>query len=133
MSYSYELADILVRLNVAGRSHLSTVKIKYTKLALGILVILYNNGLIRGFFVESDSTILVYLKYFCGSSVIKKIVLVSRPGRRIYWHLNFLSLKINAKNFGGFYIISTPQGLFTSQQCILLSKNCGEILLKVNY
>jgi hypothetical protein len=39
--------------------------------------------------------------------------------------------KYNNKNFSGFYIISTSNGLFSSNTCLLQKHISGEILIKV--
>ena len=60
---NFHFADLLVRIKVAYRAHLISVKVFKTKLTVKFLYLLYKIGLIKSFYMMSDSTILVYLKY----------------------------------------------------------------------
>ena len=72
----------------------------------------------------------IYLKYNLRSERIK-LSIISTPGNKIYWSLNKLSEYYNRNNFAGFYIISTIQGLRTSDYCLINKMIGGEILIKV--
>jgi ribosomal protein S8 len=62
---------------------------------------------------------------------MRDIVLVSKPSKRIYWTLNFLSKNYRRHDFSTIYILSTSIGLLT-QNDVLLAKNfSGEILCKI--
>jgi len=98
---------------------------------LRILIILYNNGIIRGFHILSDFTILVFLKYYQNRPTFFAITLVSKPGKRIFFKLSKLSKNFNKNAFAGFFVISTSKGLITSNDALLGYGNSGEILLKV--
>jgi small subunit ribosomal protein S8 len=129
---NYNLAVFVVTLKVASKSHLKSIKIKKTTLNLLLLEILYKNGVIRGFSIANDFEVLIYLKYYQNRPVVFDINLISTPGKRVYWSLGKLSLVYNAHSFSGFYIISTPIGLVTSNDCLLGGHLAGEILLKVS-
>jgi small subunit ribosomal protein S8 len=134
MSNRYILGDVVVRLKVGMLGHFSNVYIPRTTISMDLVKILYQNGLIRGFYLDFvRDQILVYLKYHLGNPVLKDIKIVSRPGKRAFWTLNKLSLKYNLRNFSGFYILSTSRGLLTSHQCLLSYRIGGEVLLKIKY
>lgn len=120
-----------MRLNVGRKSHLIATNVNYSKLALKILSILYQNGVIRGFFVEGDR-IVVHYKFSDGRPILWALDLISRPGKRELWTKRKLSLKYNSHNFSGFYIISTSYGLITSNEALLSKGVSGEVLLKVS-
>jgi len=40
-------------------------------------------------------------------------------------------MSYNYNTFAGTYIVSTPKGLLTSTECLLLNQISGEIILKV--
>ena len=128
----YTLADVVSRLRVASAQHLKSIKVIKTKFSLELLHKFYEIGFIRGFYVfEKDDIVLVYLKYYKNKSGFYKIELVSTPGRRVYWSLNFLSNKYAREGLGGYYIVSTPQGLKTCSECLLNKYVSGEVILKL--
>lgn len=131
MSFNYPLADLVARLNVSSKRHLDCVRICNSSFNLRILVLLYTNGVVRGFHVRSNY-ILVLLKYCLGRPCFKQITVISRPGCRIFWSLGYLSLIYNYNNFSGFFVISSPKGLITSNDALLSLRLTGEILLKVS-
>ena len=130
MLTNFNIGDLLARLNVASKKHLISIKVTYHKFSISILKILWRNGVINGFLV-SDGLILVFLKYYQLKPVFRELILISRPGRRVFWTLAFLSNKYVASNFSGFYIISTSRGLVTSNDCLLGLHLTGEVILRV--
>jgi small subunit ribosomal protein S8 len=129
---NYWLADLVVRLKVAARGHLRTIKVKNTKLTFKVLVMLYKLGIISGFKnVGEGIELLVYLKYYKNRCCFYDIKLVSKPGRRVYMSKGELSVRFNSRSLAGFYIISSPIGLVTSNDVLLGSAPSGEILFEV--
>lgn len=131
MSFNFLLADLVSRLNVSSRRHLYSVRVANSSFTLRVLVILYNNGVIRGFQVRKNY-IVVLLKYFLGKSAFTRITVISKPGCRVFWRLGRLSLKYNYNNFSGFFVISSPKGLITSNDSLLGLRLTGEVLLQVS-
>jgi len=83
---NFNLADLLVRIKVAYRSHLLSIKVLKNKLTINFLFLLYKIGLLRSFHILSkENLILVYLKYKKnGKPLIYSIDLVSKPSKRVY-------------------------------------------------
>lgn len=82
---NYHFADLLVRIKVAYKAHLISVKVIKTKLTVQFLYLLYKIGLIKSFYMISDSTILINLKYKKnGLPLIHSLDLISKPGKRVY-------------------------------------------------
>lgn len=131
MSFNYSLSDFVSRLNVSTKRHLDSVRVPNCDLCLRVLQVLYSNGVIRGFAVRNDF-ILVLLKYYLGAPAFKEIVVISKPGCRIFWRLGRLRLVYNYHNFSGFFVISSSKGLITSNDSLLDLRFTGEILLKVS-
>lgn len=73
------------------------------------------------------------MKYnrFADKPIFKKLEVISKPSKRVFFTLNHLSYKCRYNSFCGFYVISTPKGLFTSNDCLLGLNVCGEVILKV--
>lgn len=131
MNY-YNFSDLIIKLKWAYKNHYKSAKVLKNKFTIKFLYLLQKLGLIRGFFfILNENFILVYLKYTKGIRCINDIKLISKPSKRIYWTLNFLSKNFKKENFSTIYIISTSRGLVT-QNDVLLSKNfSGEILCKI--
>jgi ribosomal protein S8 len=83
---NYNFADLLVRIKVAYKAKLVSVKVLKNKLTFRFLYLLYKIGLIKAFYIASNGLeILVYLKYKKdGTPLIHTIDLVSKPGKRVY-------------------------------------------------
>lgn len=83
---NYIFADLLVRIKVAYKSRLVSVKVLKTKLTINFLYLLYKIGLIKAFHIlPNDLNILIYLKYKKnGMPLIYSMDLISKPGKRIY-------------------------------------------------
>lgn len=129
---NFILADLISRIKVGNKARLLSIKVKKTKLTINFLFLLYKIGLIRSFFIlNNEKNILVYLKYKNNRPVIYSIDLISKPSRRIYWNLNVLSHNYRKYAFSTFYIISTSQGLITSNDAILSKSISGEILCRI--
>jgi small subunit ribosomal protein S8 len=128
---NYSLGDMVSRLRVAAKARHKSVDVLTTKFLLNILDVLYKNGLIRGFYVINSGKTRVYLKYYQNKPVYFDMELISKPGRKISWSLDSLSLYYNLRAFAGFYILSTQKGLMTSNDCLLSRHISGLVLLKV--
>ncbi len=57
-----------------------------------------------------------------GKPCFFNIELLSKPSKRIYWTVNFLSKNYRRDNFSSFYIINTSQGLFVHNDILLYKK-----------
>lgn len=128
---TFELGDLVSKLNIASKGHLTSIFVRRSRMSVELLSILYINGLIRGFNVQGN-TLKVFLKYYQNKSLFKELKLVSTPGRRVFWTLNYLSNKFNNNAFSGFYILSTNKGLITSNSALLSSFLSGEVILKIS-
>jgi ribosomal protein S8 len=82
LNFNYLIADFVSRLTVGLLRKLRFVRIVKTKIALRLLRILYKQGVIRSFRIESNY-VSVYLKFQNGQP-IGKLSIVSRPGKRQY-------------------------------------------------
>jgi ribosomal protein S8 len=82
LNFNFIIADFVARLSVGLLRKLRFIKIVKTKIALRLLRILYKQGVIRSFRIESDF-IAVYFKFQNGQP-IGKLSIVSRPGKRCY-------------------------------------------------
>lgn len=129
LTFNYELADFASRLRLGSHSHYESIKVRRNNLSLGLLQLLYRNGVIRGFFCEG-SIIKVFLKYYYGKPALRLIRLISKPSVRAHWSLTRLSRRYNRHSLSGFYVISTHRGLLTSQEC-MLQRLSGEVLLLI--
>ena len=123
------LANFIAQLNLGSLRRLRYIVIFYSRFYINILQLLYKEGIIRLFFLKKNK-IFIYFKYLKGCSLFK-FKLISKPSKRIFVSINKLNLIYNKENFSGFFIISTPLGLLTSNECCLYRNLSGEILFKV--
>lgn len=123
------ISDMLTRIRNANMVKHQIVEIPFTKISLGISLILKEEGFIEDFdiyFEKSRKNLLLLLKYKGKSRepVITAIQRVSRPGLRVYKNAKKLP-KVLANL--GIAIVSTPQGLMTNLKAKKLGIG-GEIL-----
>lgn len=136
----YILGDSLGRIKLAQKQSRQFVKLRYSRLLVDVLQIMYNSGAIRGFTISPDhlgGKVIVFLKYVKGLPLMKDIKLVSRPGFRKYLTLGEFLRQYFKLSRQGFFVISTPQGLISSVDLFVGSrfniKLTGEVLLQVIY
>ncbi len=124
------ISDMLARIKNACQRCFETVDIPSSKIKAGVLQALEREGYINGFkeIVKDDREFLrVTLRYYEGTSVIKKLDRVSKPSRRVYSKLKKIS---NVFNGFGIYVLSTSKGIMSDAEA--REQNVGgEILCKV--
>lgn len=131
MNY-YNFSDLILRLKLAYKGHFKSIKVLKNKFTIKFLYLLQKIGLIRGFFfILNENVILVHLKYIRGVSCIYDINILSKPSKRVYWSLNFLSKNYRRHEFSVIYIISTSKGLMTQNDILLTNQFSGEVLCKI--
>jgi len=82
LNFNYLIADFVSRLNIGLLRKLRFIRLIKTKIAMRLLRILYQQGIIRTFKIQLNY-ILVYFKFQKGQPV-GKFKLISRPGKRCY-------------------------------------------------
>jgi small subunit ribosomal protein S8 len=111
------------------------VNVPRTKLNLEVLNLLHNEGFIDGFGLSKTDpkNISVFLRYKDGVGVLKKLKLISTPGRRIYVSYDDIVKKLV---YTGFFVISTsPDGVLCSDDYVKRTDKFpragGELLFQV--
>src|SRR5690606_23961097 len=131
MSVNDPIGDMLTRIrNALGRKK-STVSTPASKLRARVLDVLKSEGYIRDYsqvdFGNGKSELNIELKYFEGASVIREIVRISKPGRRVYVSVKTIP---QVGNGLGIAILSTPMGVMADHEA--REKNVGgELLCKI--
>ena len=131
MTLTDPIGDMFSRIRNGQLRLLRSVNVPASNFRLQILEVLKNEGYISNFFIEkkdnNKNNLIVDLKYYEGSPVIKEIKRISKPGRRIYSRATSIP---KIQNGLGLAIISTPKGVMSDQQARV--KNVGgEILCEV--
>ncbi|OGQ06752.1 MAG: 30S ribosomal protein S8 [Deltaproteobacteria bacterium RIFCSPLOWO2_12_FULL_40_28] len=125
------IADLLTRIRNAIQARQQVVVLSASKMKLEILRILKEAGLIAQFVVEEkkpQNDVKIFLKYSENKkSVIRKLVRISKPGRRVYMGYSELRLLRGS----GVRILSTPKGLLIDRHA-KQSKVGGEVLCEVS-
>ena len=131
MSVNDPIGDMLTRIrNALGRKK-STVTTPASKLRARVLDVLKAEGYIRDYsqvdYGNGKSEINIELKYFEGASVIREIVRISKPGRRVYVSVKTIP---QVGNGLGIAILSTPKGVMADHEA--REQNVGgELLCKI--
>ena len=111
------IADMLTRVRNANLALHDTVEMPASKLKVEIARLLEREGYITGWSLEDarvGQSLLIRLKYSADRRrVLSGLRRVSKPGRRIYVDRDGLPRVLGGM---GIAIISTSQGLLTSQQ-----------------
>jgi len=125
------VGDMFTRIRNGQLRSLSKVEIPSSKFRLKILEVLKNEGFISNYYIEkkenNKSSLIVDLKYYEGTPVIKEIKRVSKPGRRVYSRADSIP---RIQNGLGLAILSTNKGVMSD---IDARKNNigGEVICRV--
>ena len=131
MSMTDPVADLITRIRNAQQRHLSTVRVRSSKLGQRLLSVLMEEGFIRSF-KEVDlrpgiQEVEVELKYFEGEGAIREIKRVSTPGRRVYADVSTLPKPYNGL---GVAILSTSKGVVSDNAARQLNVG-GEVMCQL--
>jgi small subunit ribosomal protein S8 len=125
------LGDMLTRIRNAQMRGKSTVSTPASKLRAWVLDVLASEGYIRGYErVATDNgqgDIVISLKYFEGTPVIREVKRVSKPGRRVYMSVKEIP---TVRNGLGISIVSTPKGVMSDANARAANVG-GEVLCTV--
>jgi small subunit ribosomal protein S8 len=114
MSMNYRLADMFAQIRNGQQARLAQVHVQASKLLGNVLEVLKKEGFISDFKkVENEKNQPQYkidLKYHEGEHVIKEIVCISKPGRRVYCEISKLPKYYNGL---GIAILSTSKGVMS--------------------
>ena len=131
MAMNDPIGDMLTRIRNASLRGKSTVSTPASKLRAWVLDVLADEGYIRGY--EKNSTengqgeLVISLKYFEGTPVIRELKRVSKPGRRVYMGVKEIP---SVRNGLGVSIVSTPKGVMSDANARAANVG-GEVLCTV--
>ncbi|WP_317168417.1 30S ribosomal protein S8 [Blattabacterium cuenoti] len=121
------IADFLTRIRNASLAKHKILEVSFTKMKKEIVRVLLENGYILDYKIEKK-VIKIALKYYKKkTSVIQKIIRISKPGLRKYCKHKNIPRVLNGL---GIAIISTSHGIITDKQA-RNRKIGGEILCYV--
>lgn len=125
------LGDMLTRIRNAQLRGKSTVATPASKLRAWVLDVLADEGYIRGYeratTENGQGELVISLKYFEGTPVIREVKRVSKPGRRVYMGVKDIP---SVRNGLGISIVSTPKGVM-SDAAARSANVGGEVLCTV--
>jgi small subunit ribosomal protein S8 len=131
MSMSDPLGDMLTRIRNGQQAHKSVIQSPASKIRANVLEVLQREGYIRGFkraeVRPGVAELMIELKYVDGEPVIRELLRVSKPGRRIYSRVSDLPRVYNGL---GISILSTPRGVMSDNEARAANVG-GEILCRV--
>ncbi len=123
------IADFITRIRNASLAKHKIIEVSSSKIKKEIVRVLLENGYILGYKTEDNKKIIkIALKYYKEkTSVIQKIIRISKPGLRKYCKYKNIPRVLNGL---GIAIISTSSGIITDKQA-KKKKIGGEILCYV--
>jgi len=110
---NYRLADMFALIRNGQQARLSRVRCQASNFLGNVLEVLKKEGFISDYRrVEKDSKaeFEIDLKYHEGERVIKEVVCISKPGRRVYCEISKLPKYYNGL---GIAILSTSKGVMS--------------------
>jgi len=115
MSMQDPISDLLTRIRNGQRIKNNVVTIYSSKIKIAILNVLKKEGYIKDYIVKKEKKPIleIFLKYYRGEPVIKRILRVSKPSFRIYKNKKDLPKVLGGL---GIAIISTSRGVMTDHQ-----------------
>ena len=125
------IGDMFTRIRNGQMRLLTKVEMPSSTFRLKVLEVLKNEGFISSYHIEKKDnnkvSLVVDLKYYEGTPVIKEIKRVSKPGRRVFSRADSIP---RIQNGLGLAIISTNKGVMSD---IEARKNNvgGEIICRV--
>ncbi len=132
MSMQDPIADLLTRIRNANRVGRRYVFVPKSKIGVGILHVLKDEGYIDSFDeIEAlpISQVRILLRYaLSGQSVIHEIARVSKPGRRVYSSVEKLPKVLDGL---GITVISTSRGVMSDRKAREANIG-GEVLCQVS-
>jgi len=130
MSMNYRLADMFAQIRNGQQARLDRATVQASKLLGNVLEVLKKEGFIRDYRKTEKDKKPVYeidLKYHEGERVIKEIVCISKPGRRVYCEISKLPKYYNGL---GIAILSTSKGVMSDFDARVANVG-GEVLCSV--
>ncbi len=131
MSMSDPLGDMLTRIRNGQQAHKSSVQSPASKIRANVLEVLQREGYIRGYqraeVRPGVAELMIELKYVDGEPVIRELLRVSKPGRRVYSRVSDLPRVYNGL---GISILSTPKGVMSDNEARAANLG-GEVLCRV--
>lgn len=131
MTLADPIGDMITRIRNAQLRTLHNVKVPSSKYRAKILDVLKQEGYISNYKLlphsKNKNSLVVDLKYYNGSPVIKEIKRISRPGRRVYARADSIP---KIQNGLGLAIVSTSMGIMSDSDA-RTKKVGGEIICRV--
>ena len=131
MALSDPLGDMLTRIRNGQQARMNVVESPASRLRSSVLEVLKREGYIRGYSEQEQRAgvrnLRIELKYHEGEPAIRRIVRVSRPGRRVYSKIADLSRVYNGL---GISVLSTPRGVLSDNEARAVNVG-GEILCQI--
>ena len=124
------IIDSLNQIANAQKIGANTVICAHSKILEKVLLILTEEGFVRGFFKEKVATSLkcyVLLKYVNDQPAIQKVIFESRPGLKRFKKWKDLNKLMNGV---GISVLSTNQGIMTNEKAFY-RKTGGQCLFKI--
>ena len=126
----FRLSTFASRINLARAQRIDSFKIVNNKVNFALASKLEVLGIIRGFEVNEDGELHVFMKYVNKTFPFFRIYMIGKSSRRSPIKLDRLC-KITDKNGSSIYILSTGYRFLTHTECFA-NRCSGEIILRID-
>ena len=124
-----DLISLFSNINLCLKKKKFILLQKRSKIIIQMLDVLWDNKVIVGYRIINSSFIKIYLKFdSSGNSLIKKLFLISKPGKKSY--ISFFDLNKITKKNNMFLFINTSKGILNYKKALKYNLG-GELLLKI--
>ncbi|MBN2478622.1 MAG: 30S ribosomal protein S8 [Parachlamydiales bacterium] len=126
MSFNDPIAEFLTKIRNAQTAKHKFVDVSISKMKLSIVNIMKDKGFIENFLVNDKARKMrIFLKYSNRKPIIRKLLRISKPGRRIYQPFSKLPKVLGGI---GLAVISTSTKGICDDETARRNKIGGEIL-----
>jgi len=124
---NYPLGDFLIQIKNASRAGNKKITLQTSKLIASVAEVLKQENILNSIEIK-DGQITVGLAQHSKESVLLDLKLISKPGLRKY--MSVADIKSRRRRNASFLILSTPNGILTSDQAIK-QKSAGEAIVEI--
>jgi ribosomal protein S8 len=117
-------------MNLAKAQRINSFKIMNSKVNVSLANKLEQLGIIRGFEVDDDNKLSVFMKYVNKRMPFVRMYMIAKSSRHAYITLDRLSILVD-RNGSSIFILSTGRGFLSHTECFA-SRCSGEIIIRID-
>src|SRR6185437_11417420 len=128
------IINILNNLKTAGINNCKSISVKKTKTSFALIMLLYNEGYLNGFYLTNSKNIIVFLRYLNGNFLLKNLKIYgSSVKSKFVTYSKLLQMYKGPYENNYLLVLNTSYGLLTFDE--IFRKNYrigGELIFSIN-